>query len=165
MFIRRSRRSAFRLLNHRAHVEIWFKLPGLNTSPNSWLTTPPRMNSVLAARYIAIGTMECGSALRSSPRDRRKPYLFPPDLLSKMIELPSSEHLECAPVATHLHAPHSLQLACSMVRFKHGLLTYSLRVDQPYREGTARLREPHTQVQSADLPLVGREQPGQPEPP
>ena len=60
MFIRTSRRSTFRLLNRRAHVEIWFKLPGLNTSPNSWLTAPPRM---LAARYIAIDTMECAALL------------------------------------------------------------------------------------------------------
>lgn len=163
MFIRTSRRSTFRLLNRRAHVEIWFKLPGLNTSPNSWLTTPPRTNSVLAARYIAIDTMECVALLCDQVLATGVHRIFcPPTYQGR-----SSSFLQVSTssVATHLHAPHSLQSACSMVRFKHGLFTYSLRVDQPYQEGTARLREPHTQVQSADLPLVGREQPGQPEPP
>lgn len=58
------------------------------------------------------------------------------------------------------------QLACLIAACTHAFLSFHFRVDQLYREGTATTNAGlHTHVQSADLPLVGREEASQPEPP
>jgi hypothetical protein len=62
--------------------------------------------------------------------------------------------------------PHGEHNFHSWYSIATGMFSFHFRVDQLYWEGTATTNAGlHTHVQSPDLPLVGREEASQPEPP
>jgi hypothetical protein len=86
-------------------------------------------------------------------------------LMTTVLEILPSNRIE--PHGEHTSTPGiPSQLACPMATCTHAFLSFHFRVDQLYWEGTATTNAGlHTHVQSADLPLVGREEADQPEPP